>query len=78
MAKWQYNFFELNGMPLMGEVEELSGRCGEGLLAMERYRMPGRKDQGAIALVLDLAKAFRAGQSPSCMGMGDAFQLFQG
>ena len=35
----------------------------------------GERNQGAIALVLDVAKAFDAGQSSSCVGLGDTFQF---
>ena len=49
----------LIGTPLAGEMEELSEQCGEILLVMERFKyQAGEKDQGMVALVLDLAKAF--------------------
>ena len=48
----------------------------EILLEMERFRYRvGGEDLEAVALVLDLAKALRADQSPCGVGLGDALQL---
>ena len=38
--------------------------------------MQEKKDEGAVVLVLDLAEAFRACQSFSGVGVGDACQCF--
>ena len=67
------------GVVMMGGVEELSALFWETLLEMERfYCRAGEKDQGAITLVLDLAKASGCGQSPSCVGVGDTFPFSLG
>ena len=48
----------------------------ETLLEMERFRyQAGETYQGAIALVLDLAKSLRAGQSSGGLGLGDELEL---
>ena len=48
----------LIGTLLMAEMEELSELCVKLLVEMERFKhRAGEGDQGAVALVLDLAKA---------------------
>ena len=43
----------------MAEMEELRRQFGKILMEMERFKFrAGAEDQGAVALVLDLAKAF--------------------
>ena len=56
----------------MDAMEELSAQQ-EHLLDMDKFKyQAGEKDRGAVALVLDLAKA---GQHSRGQGLGNAFQL---
>ena len=49
----------LIGTPQMAEMEKLSKQCGKILMEMERFNGKAKEeDQGEVALVLDLAKAF--------------------
>ena len=48
----------------------------EFLMEMERFNgIAKEEDQGAVALVLDLAKAFQRVSLPCGLGLGDAFQF---
>ena len=64
----------------MYAVEERIVRCGNFCWKWKdsNKNQAAEKDQGAIALVLDLAKAFEPVSHPVGMGMVDAFQLFPG
>ena len=78
MAKWQQKYrVEWDATDgRSGGAERTVGRR-ETLLEMERFNChAGEKDQGAVALVLDLAK-LRPGQSPSGLGLGSEFQFSQ-
>ena len=60
----------------MAEMEELSGLFWEILMEMEGDNChAGEQDQGAVALVLDLAKAFGRVSLPVVWAWGDALQF---
>ena len=76
MAKWQHKYC----------IEDATdGRNGGAertvrkiLLEKERFRyQAGEKDQGAVALVLDMATAFERVSLPVVLGLGDTFPISQ-
>ena len=66
VAKWKYTKIALSGMPRMDAMEEFSEQCGEFC-----WRWRGKEDQGAVALVLDSAKAFERVSLPVVWGLGN-------
>ena len=74
VAKWQLKY--------RVDCDAADGRNGgaqqtvwEIWMEMDRFDGKGKEeDQGAVALVLDLAKAFES-QSPCGLGLGNALQL---
>ena len=59
VAKHGSRSIALIGTLTTGEMEELSVQCGKYLMEMERFDGKAKaEEQGAVAMVLDLAKAF--------------------
>ena len=57
-------------------MEEPNKRCGKLLMEMERFDGKAKEgEQGAVALVLDLAKAFERVSLRRGVGLGNALQL---
>ena len=68
VAKWQLKY--------RVDWDATDGRNGGAQRSMEKKRYgAGKEDQGAVALVLDLAKAFERVSLPCGVGLGGALQL---
>ena len=64
-------------MPLMGEVEELNVLCGRRCWRWKDSSTRQEKRSRSDSLGPGSSESFRAGQSPSGMRLGDAFQFSQ-
>ena len=75
MAKWQQKY-RLEWDATNGRNRGAQRTVWEVFMEMDRYReRAGREDQGAVVLVLDLAKAFERVRLPVVWAWGNALQL---
>ena len=75
MAKWQQKY-RVDWDATHGRNGGAQCTVWEILLEMERFKYrAGQEDLGAVALVLDLAKAFEQVSLPRGVGLGGALKL---